>query len=502
LATSLSWDGRDGHARNDVLICGAGIAGLGTALALADGRRRIVLVERDPPPPEGPASLAFENWQRRGVSQFRHSHVFLGRLTSLLRRRHPVLLAELLEAGARLRPFAEDLPASVRAQYRPLLEDDDLASLMVRRSTFECVLRRHVEGLPGITILSPCQVRGLIARRQMHGLVVEGVKIFHDERVQAVLAGIVIDATGRMSRFPSWLRAQDIAVSESWSPGGVVYFSRYYRLADGAPEMAPVRGDLGYLRFDVSPADSGHVAVTLVAPESERALRRRISKADGFEAACREIPACAQAIADAAPAGPVRAMAGLDSMWRSLVKNGKPQVLNFFAVGDASVRSNPVHGRGCSTGFVHAHLLADVLARVEDPAERALAFERETKKALEPHHRSMMKSDARAIARSRSVPEFEDTPPRTASLLGRIKSGLTEDGLVPALESDMAVLRAFARAAHMIDGPLSWQKRPALLARVVRTWLRPKEEKQREGLYPPPAGPGRNDMMKRIGLAA
>src|ERR1700692_369333 len=84
-----------------VLVIGAGMAGLWTALALAPTGREVVLLERDPQPPEGGPDAAFEGWTRRGVGHLRHSHAFLARLRILIRDEHPQLLTELLDAGCR-----------------------------------------------------------------------------------------------------------------------------------------------------------------------------------------------------------------------------------------------------------------------------------------------------------------------------------------------------------------------------------------------------------------
>ena len=78
-----------------VLIAGGGIAGLGAALALGGGARAVTILDRDPPPPHASAEQAFYAWERKGATQLRHSHAFIGRLTSLIRDRYPDLLAEL-----------------------------------------------------------------------------------------------------------------------------------------------------------------------------------------------------------------------------------------------------------------------------------------------------------------------------------------------------------------------------------------------------------------------
>ncbi len=64
-------------------------------------------------------------------------------------------------------------------------------------------------------------------------------------------------------------------------------------------------------------------------------------------------------------------MGELHNVWRHYVKDGVPQVLNFFAIGDAAVRTNPLYGRGCSSGVVEAHLLRGALDASDDPVERA-----------------------------------------------------------------------------------------------------------------------------------
>ena len=80
-----------------VAVVGAGIAGLGAAMALAREGREIVVIDRDPPAPEN-VEVAFDTWERKGVTQLRHSHVFLGKLVSLIRDRHPRLEAARPEA--------------------------------------------------------------------------------------------------------------------------------------------------------------------------------------------------------------------------------------------------------------------------------------------------------------------------------------------------------------------------------------------------------------------
>src|SRR5262245_37924035 len=61
-----------------IAVIGAGIAGLGATMALAREGREVILIERDAPPPAH-VETAFETWDRKGATQLRHSHVFLGK---------------------------------------------------------------------------------------------------------------------------------------------------------------------------------------------------------------------------------------------------------------------------------------------------------------------------------------------------------------------------------------------------------------------------------------
>ncbi|MCR5880590.1 FAD-dependent oxidoreductase [Phenylobacterium sp. J367] len=135
-----------------VLVIGAGMAGLWTALALAPSGREVILLERDAGPPPGGADAAFADWTRRGVGQLRHSHAFLARLRNLIRDQHPALLADLLAEGCRELPFEDGLTSVHKRTYRPAPIDRDLVILTSRRTTLELVIRRYVERLPNVSL--------------------------------------------------------------------------------------------------------------------------------------------------------------------------------------------------------------------------------------------------------------------------------------------------------------------------------------------------------------
>jgi glycine/D-amino acid oxidase-like deaminating enzyme len=79
------------NTKPKVVVVGAGITGLCTALALAKDGLPVTILERDAPPPTGGADQAFFEWNRRGAAQFRHPHAFLAVMSNLLQESFPGL---------------------------------------------------------------------------------------------------------------------------------------------------------------------------------------------------------------------------------------------------------------------------------------------------------------------------------------------------------------------------------------------------------------------------
>jgi 2-polyprenyl-6-methoxyphenol hydroxylase-like FAD-dependent oxidoreductase len=487
-----------------VLVAGAGIAGLGAALALGDGGRDVVLLDRDPPPPDTSPDDAFQHWERRGATQLRHSHAFLGRLTALIRHKYPDLLDELLAEGTRLLGYADVLPPQIAKAYTPAPGDEDMKLLLSRRTTLELVMRRYAARLPGITFVTNAAVRGILSHRENGKCVVEGLQVERGGVLEDMRADVIVDASGRNTNFPQWFGADGVDIREEASPCGILYFTRHYRLRDGQHEPAqdgsPGGGDLGYIKFAVFIADNRHFSVTLAVPEIETDLRMAIVKPQIFDAICMALPAIARWTdpSRAEPASTVYSMGNLHNTWRHYLKDGVPHVLNFFALGDAAVRTNPLYGRGCSSGVVEAHILREALDATSDPLERARRYERDIEKAIRPYFDSMVKLDLQAIRRAAN----ERNPDYKPRLRARIIKSFAEDGLVPAQRGDVEVSRALSRIFHMLDEPATLFKRPALIARILRIWAMPKARKRALDYYVPPLGPERGEMLSRLGLAA
>jgi len=206
-----------------IVIAGGGVGGLALALMLGRAGRRVTLVERDELPDDPDPEAAFAS-TRRGVPQTHQTHGFLARLRLVLRDRLPDVLAAVEEAGAHTLTLTDDL-----GEPRP--GDEDLAILIVRRTTLEWVLRRAVAAEPTIDLRSGQSVEALVtAAVSAEGGVPEvvGVRLAGGE----VVPGTVVACTGSRGDVPGWLAALGVEAESTLVPGDLF---KYFRTAPAPP---------------------------------------------------------------------------------------------------------------------------------------------------------------------------------------------------------------------------------------------------------------------------
>jgi 2-polyprenyl-6-methoxyphenol hydroxylase-like FAD-dependent oxidoreductase len=353
------------------VVLGAGMAGLLAARSLADRVPLVTVVDRDelPAAPES----------RKGVPQGRHPHGLLLAGEQVLREMFPGLMEELVEGGAHLTD-------TVHARwwhyggYRLGSPEAPLITTM-SRPFLELAVRRRVRDLPNVRFLR-ARLEGLEA----DGGTVVGAVIRTDEREETLAATLTVDATGRGSQAPQWLKTMGFpvpAVSEVHAD--ITYVTRLFertagRIPDGtfvATIDDPGRTGRVGAAF---PIEGDRWILSLMGVHGDRAP----SDDSGFLAFAETLPRgdIADIIRAEDPVGPIVTHRFPCSQWRHYEKLRRHPA-GFLAIGDAICSFNPVYGQGMSTAALEAVALGDCVDRVGIKSDRlAPSFYKEAAKIL------------------------------------------------------------------------------------------------------------------------
>ena len=437
-------------------------------MLLARDGHDVVLLERDATPLPADPDEAF-HWDRRGAPQVRHSHAFLARGRNVLRDHLPEVRDALLAAGVREVGWSDMIPDTI-ADKSPRPGDEDLVMLACRRTTFEWTLRKVALEAHGIDLRDGVGVTGLV----MDGSRVVGVRTDAGEE----RADLVVDATGRPSRLVEMLD-----VPEQKSDTGIVYLSRFYRLRGDAPNEFPFMGaDLGYIKFAVFRGDNDTFSITIAQATDDTELRDLRDPAR-FDAAVMVVelmkiwadPAVSEPISD------LHYMGGLFNRVRWFVRAGNPVVTGLVAVGDASVCTNPLYGRGCSLGLVHGTLLADAI-RSGEPIE--LALDEATKRELVPWYEASVAQDRvnAQVARGEKLSDADE-----------YMRSVVQDGLFHLVRTDADVSRVWTRGFNLLSAPYDMLTDQSVMPRVLEAWEH-REEREPEPL----PGPDRETFLRQV----
>lgn len=448
----------------NVLVIGAGVAGLVSALALKAKGFDVTVLDRDEAMPDGLSPQESWEWPRRAAPQVQHPHFLMGRLRSLLIREHPDLLDDLLSAGVWELPFVETIHPAARAKYRPQPGDQELTPLCARRTTFEMVVRRHIEARCLANIRSSTRVDDVILERRNGTAAAVGCRVAVGDATEELFADLVVVASGRGSNVVQKLEDAGVPIEDELHRSEIAYYTRHYRLRDGA-NFPPLTGlpAVEYPDFTLGalPADNGTFTITLAVWKDDPLLFRVGKEVDVFDRMCASVLKIKPWVdpQQVEPIGGVHTFAAMDYLWRTTIRRGAPQILDLFLVGDSGIRTNPKFGRGCTWGSVAAHHLADIIAEVTDPAERARRYEAALWHEFRGDWETLWKLEQKSrIKYEASIGK------RPKSLTSRFNAALEDHIMNVAMASDSRVQRAVMRGYHGLDGMADWTRSP-------RVWL-------------------------------
>ncbi len=377
-----------------IVVCGAGVCGLTTAMLLAKDGHEVTVLERDAASPPPVANEAWADWERRGVNQFRLPHFLLPAFRDVMEAELPEVLAALCDAGAYrfnlLGPFAEVMDPNGRHFV-----------VTARRPLVEAVVAQVAENTPGVTIRRGVPVAGVVT----DGGTPPRVLGLRTETGEEVLGDLVVDAGGRRSPMTRWLvEAGSRTPLLEEEDSGMVYYGRHVRAADGVELGGPGMIEAGSLGLLVLPADQRVSGIGIIAA-SDDAEMRALRHEGPWAAAMATLPG-GQAVIESEFVSPLTSMAAIEDRWRRFVVDGEPVATGVVSVGDAWAATNPTLGRGISIGARHAVALRDVVRSVGlDPKAVTCGFDDATTQEFTPWYRSTVWHDRHLLADMKAARE-------------------------------------------------------------------------------------------------
>ncbi|AQA01451.1 oxidoreductase [Mycobacterium sp. MS1601] len=347
-----------GRTGEHAVVIGASIAGLCAARVLSEFFDRVTIVERD--------QLPSVPGCRTTVPQDRHVHLLMARGAAELDALFPGLLRDMADAGV---PVLQNRPDCIHfgAAGHVLGTQQRLrkafTAYVPSRPYLEWQLRQRVRAIPNVelvqaTVTEPTYDR---ARRTVTG-------------VDGLPADLVVDAGGRGTRLPVWLRQWGFpAPDEDTVDVGIGYATLQVRIPDGLfDEVVVVAGasrdqplGLGMLYYE-----DGLWGLTTFGTAGAQPPR---DFAAMVELAERVLPAhIAAAVQLGEPVGDVARHHYPTSRWRRYDKLTEfPD--GIVPLGDSVASFNPTFGQGMTMTAIQAAHLRRVLQSGSDDIAGQLA---------------------------------------------------------------------------------------------------------------------------------
>lgn len=433
------------------LVIGGSIAGLWTARVLADHFDQVTIVERDRLP-EGAHA-------RAGVPQDRHVHILLARGMLIAEQLFPGIANELATAGAVHVNLNRDSRTKMRGQW--LQRFTGLSETYAcSRILFESIVRRRLRSLPNLRFCDETHVIGLVSDGQ--GLT--GVEVRHKsgDHPQRLSADLMVDASGRTSKTPTWLPAIGYdAPKETVIDAHVGYAGRRYR------KPANFAEDWRFMLVGAEPPtksrqgviyeEEANVWMVMLAGMMEDYPPTQDETAF-LDFAYSVEPALHAAISQAEPLTEIIGYRRTENCLRHYDQLARwPD--RFVVLGDAAYAFNPIYGQGMTVAAMSAVALGKLLAEAQTLDGVAQRFQKILPQIVEP---------ALLLATGADL-EWIGYPPNQP-LATRARQWYLSR-LLDAMPSDRVVHQTFSNVQNLLQPPTTFVQ-PQIVARVLAHWWR------------------------------
>lgn len=424
------------------VVLGGSIAGLFAARVLSDFYRQVTVVDRD--------RLIGVTGPRRAVPQGHHIHGLLARGQQILEELFPGFTKELAASGVPTRDFGTSLGWHFHGRAIRKVETD-LVCISAGRWLLEERIRERVAELSNVVFMERTDVVGLRSTEdggRVIGVTVQGRDT--GEAARWLPADLAVDATGRGSRTPRWLREM------------------------GYPEVEQeqVRVDLTYTTCDyrsplrIDPIGDDIAIIAVATPDSPRGATfarlpdryalslngllgdRAPTDPGGFLEYARSlpVPSIFESVRSAEPLDdPVSFHFPSSIRRRYETMDRLPEGL--VALGDAACVFNPIYAQGMTVAAIGAVVLRDHLQRGPRPVAR---YFRDLAKAID----APWDMSAGGDLGFPGVQGKRGLKTRLGNVfVSRIQAAATRD-------SDVSL--AFMRVAGLVDPPTALMRLPVI----------------------------------------
>jgi len=465
-----------------ILVIGGGICGLGTALLLGRDGHEVTVLERDADPLPASADAAWDQWQRKGVAQFRQPHNFMPGLRLLLEAELPEIQEALERAGAARFDLVNPLPPFFTDRDpRPI--DEKLWTLTARRPVGEWVFANAAHHARGVSIRRGVGVEALlIGPSAIDGIPhVAGVRTSNGDELRSDL---VVDATGRQSRSPQWLAAIGARPPyEEQEDCGFTYYTRFFRGVQ-PQRLGGSLTPLGSISLLTLPGDRDTWSVTIFVATGDQPLKT-LRHEEQWTQAIRACPLQAHWLAGE-PISPVLAMSGIADRYRRFVVDGTPVATGLAAVADAWACTNPSAGRGLTVGFLHALRLRDALrTHGDDPRALVEEFDRRTQAEITPWYEAQIAVDRARFGEMVALREGREPAPPAHELARRFGA------LMASIVASPDLFRDALEYIGTVTPLQEVLERPTVIQRMAAA-----REALKDRPRPPIPGPTRSQLLQ------
>jgi len=430
----------DGHG----VVVGASMAGLLAARVLSDRFKTVTLIDKDSLP-DAPVT-------RKDVPQGNHIHNMheAGRQTA--EDFFPGFSEELTRTGSVIVDVHRDFHFYIEGGFQAH-GPSRIPMYCGSRPLFEYVTRRRVRELDGVTIRDQCQFTDYLVSDD--GSAIEGVAIRTTDGTREELpADLVVDATGRTSKTPTWLAAHGYSAPPTDKVEiGMMYSTAFVRRpADVRRAVVVLPSPPRTCGGGMFPVENDRWVMTLFGIHGDHPPADR----EGFVdyAANLPVPDHHQVITEHGIVSEQIRRYPVPSSLRRRFEDLEKFPDGLVVIGDAIASFNPIYGQGMSVAALEALQLHHTLA-ADDHENLALEYFQSIKPIVEHAWLLSVGSDSR-------FSQTAGPKPHGTGLVSRYLSRV-----IRTARTDETVAELFSRIMVMERRPTSLF-RPSIMARVLK----------------------------------